>query len=127
MNVIFPMKYSTEWKRNLRLDKNTHSRFFGMLGFAMRAGKVVLGTDLVIGAIRANGKGKARLLLVCKDASEQTKKKLCFKAEFYEVKTLTIDLTSDELGQTLGKKGSPVCCAIIDDNFADEIAKALAE
>ena len=98
-----------------------------MLGFAMRAGKVVLGTDLVIGAIRAKGKGKARLLLISESASEGTRKKLCFKAEFYGVKTCFIDLSPDELGQTLGKKSSPVCLAIIDDNFAEEITKALAE
>lgn len=98
-----------------------------MLGFAMRAGKVVLGTDLVIGAIRAKGRTKARLVLICENASEQTKKKISFKAEFYNVKVRQIDLTPDELGQTLGKISSPVCCAIIDDSFAEEISKAIAE
>ena len=98
-----------------------------MLGFAMRAGKVVLGTDQVIGAVRARGKAKARLLLICESASEGTRKKLSFKAEFYGVRTLYIDLSPDELGQTLGKESSPVCLAIIDDNFAEEITKSLAE
>ena len=98
-----------------------------MLGFAMRAGKVVLGTDLVIGAIRAKGKGKARLVLISKSASEQTKKKIGFKAEFYNVKTLLIDLTPDELGHTLGKESAPVTAAIIDENFAEQIAKSIAE
>ena len=98
-----------------------------MLGFAMRAGKVVTGTDLVIGAIRAKGKGMARLVLISKGASEQTRNKISFKCEYYSVPSLLVDLTPDELGQTLGKKSSPVTAAIIDDSFAKEIAKSLAE
>ena len=98
-----------------------------MLGFAMRAGKIVLGTDLVIGAIRAKGKGKARLVLISDEASAGTKKKISFKAEFYGVKALEIAVTPDELGRTLGKESSPVAIAIIDDNFAEEITKSLAE
>ena len=98
-----------------------------MLGFAMRAGKVVIGTDLVIGAIRAKGKGRARLVLISKHASEQTKKKIGFKAEYYKVRTAEIDLTPDELGNTLGKESSPVTAAILDDGFAEERVKSLAE
>ena len=97
-----------------------------MLGFAMRAGKVVIGTDLVIGAIKAKGKGKAELVLISRGASEGTKNKISFKAEFYKVKALVIDLSPEELGSTLGKQSAPVCCAITDDNFAREIVKALS-
>ena len=109
------------------MDKNTHSRFFGMLGFAMRAGKVVVGTDLVIGAIRAKGKNRAQLVLICKEASENTKNKLSYKSEFYKINALQIDLSPEELGQRLGKKSSIVCCAITDGGFAEEITKSLAE
>ena len=98
-----------------------------MLGFAMRAGKVVIGTDLVIGAIRAKGNGKARLVLISKGASEQTRNKISFKCEYYKVQAILVDLTPDELGQTLGKKSSPVTAAIIDDNFAREISAAHAQ
>ena len=98
-----------------------------MLGFAMRAGKVVVGTDLVIGTMRAGGKGKARLVLISDGASESTKKKIGFKAEFYKVNTIEIPLSPEQLGLTLGKQSAPVCCAITDDNFAVEITKALAE
>ena len=96
-----------------------------MLGFAMRAGKVVVGTDLVIGAVKAKGKSKAELVLISEGASEGTKNKIRFKAEFYRVKALIIDLTPEEMGQTLGKESAPVCLAVTDCNFAKEIVKAL--
>ena len=98
-----------------------------MLGFAMRAGRVVVGTDLVIAAMRAKGKNKARIVLVANDASEQTKKRLGFKAEFYKIPLYVADTAADEFGGALGKSFSPVALAILDDRFAEEIVKAMSD
>lgn len=92
-----------------------------MLGFAMRAGRVLLGTDIVISAMQ---KGRARLIIVSEGASEGTKKKIKFKAEFYEVPVIYTTLTADELGERLGKSYAPVVIAVTDDGFASEILKA---
>ena len=98
-----------------------------MLGFAMRAGKVTLGTDLVIAAMRARGKNGARIVLVARDASEGTKNKLRYKAEYYKIPFYEADADSEELGGALGKSFSPVALAILDDRFAEEIVKAMSE
>lgn len=95
-----------------------------MLGFAMRAGKVIIGTDPVCSAMAERGGKRARLVLVACDASEGTKKKLLTKAEFYSVETLIINIDSSELGRLLGKLYAPATVAIIDDRFAEEIRKA---
>ena len=102
------------------MDK-TNTRFLGMLGFAMRAGRVLLGTDIVIAAMQ---KGKARLIIVSDGASEGTKKKIKFKAEFYSVPLIYTTLTPGELSERLGKSYSPVVLAVTDDGFASEILKA---
>ena len=57
------------------MDKN-NTRFLGMLGFAMRAGRVLLGCDIVISAMQNK---KASLVIVSDSASEGTKKKIKFK------------------------------------------------
>jgi len=98
-----------------------------MLGFAMRAGKVVIGTDLVIAAMKAKGDRRARLVIVSDYASEGTKKRLGFKAEFYNVKIVYPDITPEMLGDTLGKSFSPVAVAVLDDGFAEQIIKSLAK
>jgi ribosomal protein L30E len=98
-----------------------------MLGFAMRAGKVAIGTDLVITAMRAKGKNGARVVLVANDASEGTKNKLRYKAEFYKIPFYVVDAGQDELGGALGKSFSPVALAILDDRFAEEIVKAMSD
>ena len=92
-----------------------------MLGFAMRAGRVLLGTDIVISSLQ---KGQARLVIVSDEASEGTKNKIKFKCEFYSVPMILTTLGADELGQRLGKSYSPVVLAITDEGFAGEILKA---
>ena len=96
-----------------------------MLGFAMRAGKVIFGTESVCSARAKRGKEKASLVLIACTASEGTKKKLLHKAEFYGVEAITIDIDSGELGRLLGKLYAPATVAIVDDRFAEEIKKAV--
>ena len=96
-----------------------------MLGFAMRAGKVIFGTDTVCSAMAKKGKEKPRLVLIASDASQGTTKKLLTKAEFYEIKSVIINIDSSELGRLLGKLYAPATVAIVDDRFAEEITKAL--
>ena len=114
-----------KWKRNLRLDNKVNTRLYGMLGFAMRAGKVVIGTDSVCVAMAKRGKEKPRLILISATASEGTNKKILCKAEFYGIKVLTIDIDSGELGRLLGKLYAPATVAIVDDRFAEEIIRAI--
>ena len=103
------------------MEDKINTRFLGMLGFAMRAGRVLLGTDIVISAMQ---KGRARLIIVSEGASEGTKSKIKFKSEFYSVPVIYTTLTGDELGDRLGKSYSPVVLCVTDDGFASEILKA---
>ena len=106
------------------MDKKVNTRLNGMLGFAMRAGKVIFGTDTICSVMAKQGREKPRLVLVASDASDGTKKKLLHKAEFYGVEVLITNIDSSELGRLLGKLYAPASVAIIDDRFAEEIAKA---
>lgn len=95
-----------------------------MLGFAMRAGKVIIGTELVCNSLSRRGKDRPRLVLVAHTASDSTKAKLAHKCEFYGVRLLTVNLDSAELGRLLGKLYAPAAVAITDDRFAEEIDRA---
>ena len=97
-----------------------------MLGFAMRAGKVICGTDPVCKALAKHGKDKPRLMLIACTASEGTKKKLLHKAEFYGVDAIEINIDQSELGRLLGKLYAPATVAIVDDRFAEEISRAIS-
>lgn len=103
------------------MNNKSETRLKGMLGFAMRAGKVIIGTELVCSALASGGKNRARLVLIAAGASEGTKKKLLHKSEFYGVEAITVNIDQDELGRLLGKLYAPATVAIIDDRFAEEI------
>ena len=115
------MKYITDWKRNLQLENKNSQRLYGMLGFAMRAGKLVIGTELIC---RAMPRGLVKLVLVSRTASDPTKKKLFVKCEYYGIAAVEADIDTERLGKLLGKTYAPAAVAVTDVGFAEEIKKA---
>ena len=103
------------------MENSNNQRLFGMLGFAMRAGKLVIGTDNIIHSLK---KGQARLVVVSKTASEGTKSRLSTKSEFYKTVLIEVDIDAERLGKMLGKTYAPVAVAVTDERFAEEIKKA---
>ena len=96
-------------------------RIRGMIGFARRAGKTVIGTDLIC---RAMPTGTLRLVVLSNTASPATKKKLVVKSEFYGIGLVESDIDTESLGTLLGKSGAVAAVGICDDAFAAEIVKA---
>ena len=92
-----------------------------MLGFAMRAGKVIIGLDLICRNLSSK---RVKLVLLSEGASENTKKKILNKCSFYNVRALITEIPPDTLGKLLGKLYAPSAVAITDARFADEIFKA---
>ena len=92
-----------------------------MLGFAMRAGKLIIGTELVCTSL--SSKRPPHLVAVSYGASDGTKKKISYKCEFYGIKTVQINLNTDELGHLLGKTYTPAVIGVMDEGFANEIEK----
>ena len=99
-------------------DKQSQARLSGMLGLAMRAGKVIIGTEQICIAL---SKGKVRLVLISEGASDSTKKKIRFKCEFYKTRVVEINIDTEEMGRLLGKTYAPAAIAIADDNFAKTV------
>ena len=93
-----------------------------MLGFAMRAGKISTGADIIC---RELPKGEIFLTIVSTHASEPTKKRMRNKCEFYQTECVEVDVLPDELSQKLGKLNTTVCIAVKDEAFKREILKCL--
>ena len=90
-----------------------------LLGLAQRAGKLVSGEETVIKNIRNN---KTKLVIVCLDASDNTKKKLSDKCQFYHV-TYIEAFHSADLTQAIGK--ARMVCGITDDGFKKGVLKII--
>ena len=109
------------------MENKSKSRLVGMIGFAMRAGKVIIGTDSVCSAMAKRGKARPNIVLISNSASDSTKKKISTKAEFYSIECIVLEMDGDELGRLLGKLYSPAAVAIVDERFAEEIRRAVRE
>ena len=99
-----------------------NERFFGMLGMSRRAGKTVVGTELVCTGIA--GKNKPALVIVSNSASENTKEKIIAKCGYYGVPFVLVALDGEELARRLGKSGFTATVAVTDPGLAREIANA---
>ena len=101
-------------------------RIKGMLGFAMRAGKAVLGTDLILSSMSIKGKGRVWVVVISCEAADNAKEKLMTKARYALVPVVEVEIGMAELGRLLGKTYAPCAVAITDEGFAKEIVNAKA-
>ena len=111
----------TDSKRSLPLDNKKEQRVHGMLGFARRAGKTVIGTEQICIAMP---RGKIRLVVISSSASDATKKKLSVKSDFYKIPWVEVQIDTVSLGHMLGKESAVAAVAVADERFAEEIIKA---
>ena len=84
----------------------------GALGLCRRAGKLTVGSYLVVEALRA---GKAALVLLAEDAAANTEKKVLPVAEACGIRAERIPLTKKELGALLSRETGATCVAVSHD------------
>ncbi|WP_420849556.1 L7Ae/L30e/S12e/Gadd45 family ribosomal protein [Paenibacillus montanisoli] len=100
----------------------TKHKALQMLGMAMRAGKLVTGDETVLKAVQ---QGKAKLVIVAGDASDNTKKKFRDKCASYKVKHVEA-FDRITLGEAIGKS-ERVLLGVTDSGFSNSIAQSLTE
>lgn len=96
--------------------------WISLLGLANRARKVISGEELSVKEVRG---GKAKLVLLSKDASPNTMKKVTDKCKSYHV---PCKLVEDRflLGSAIGKEAR-VVVAVLDAGFAKKLLTLLGE
>lgn len=99
----------------MRLAQN---RVYGMIGMAMKAGKVASGEFATEKAVKS---GKAALVIVSETASENTKKKFQNMCDYYKVPIYFFG-KKEELGHAIGKEFR-ASLAVLDTGLAKAIEK----
>ncbi|WP_019242267.1 MULTISPECIES: YlxQ family RNA-binding protein [Bacillus] len=95
-------------------------RWSSLLGLANRARKVISGEELVVKEVR---NGKAKLVLLSKDASSNTEKKITDKCSYYNVPLARVE-SREQLGHAIGKDHR-VVLAVLDEGFAEKLKTLL--
>lgn len=103
----------------MRLVKD---KVLSLISLATKAGKTVSGEFMTE---RETKSGRAALVIVAEDSSENTKKKFQDMCGFYEV-SICFYGDKDTLGHAMGKQFR-ASLAILDEGFADGIQKQLKQ
>lgn len=98
------------------------SKIKSYIGLCTKAGGLSSGEFSVLNAIQ---KGKAKLVIVATDASENTKKKFNDKCKYYNVNIVHYS-TKEELSKILGQKQRS-CIVIINKDFYKAITTRFEE
>ena len=98
------------------------SKIMSLIGLAMKAGKIASGEFSVEKAVKT---GKARLVIVAEDSSNNTKKNFSNMCSYYEVPYYFLG-SKIELGNAIGKEFR-ASIAILDENLAKAIKKQIVE
>ena len=94
----------------------------GILSMSRKAGKLVMGMDMVKDACSV---GNAKAVFTAADISEKSLKEVRYTCAKYDVKLYALGMTMDEVALGLGKRVGVV--AMIDAGFAKSCAKGLEE
>ena len=95
-------------------------KVLSLIGLAMKAGRCTSGETMTENETKL---GRARLVIVASDASDNTKKKFRDMCEFYKV-PICFYGDKDTLGHAMGKEFR-ASLAILDEGFAAGIQKEL--
>ncbi len=95
-------------------------KVYSLLGLCQKAGKIVSGEFSVENAVKS---GKACLVLISRDASDNTTKKFRDKCEYYGVPQYIFG-EKEKLGHAIGKEVR-TSIAITDNGFAKTLQKNL--
>lgn len=98
----------------------TENKVLSLIGLATKAGKTASGEFLTEREVKS---GKAALVIVAGDASENTKKKFRNMCDYYKVPIYFYE-DKDTLGHAMGKQFR-ASLAVLDEGFAKGIRKHL--
>lgn len=93
-----------------------NNKILGLIGLAMKAGKVCFGADSVEENVI---KKKVKLVIISEDSSERTKNKFIDICEKYNVPVITYG-NIDSLSKAIGKNNKAIL-GIKDINFSNSI------
>ena len=95
-------------------------KVLGLVGLAMKAGKAASGEFMAEKAVKS---GKARLVVVSVEASDNTKKMFTNMCTYYQV-PIWIFGKKDELGHSMGKE-LRASIAVLDEGFVKAMVKQM--
>ena len=114
-------RWKGNWKKMCESEKNDQAKLLGFLGLCARAGKLVYGTSMICDGLKDQ---KTILLVLMADGvSENTRKRLSDRCQYYGVRLESVKATTAELACALGRSGELAAVGVTDAHFAAGLEK----
>lgn len=104
-------------------DAENNTKLRGLLGLCKKAGGLVCGTQMICDTLKENK--PVCMVLMAKDVSDNTGKRLCDRCRYYGAHLESIPMTAGELAHAVGRSGELAAVAVTDKNFASGLEKLL--
>lgn len=91
------------------------------LGLCAKARSLTFGVPMVCDALR---KGKIKLVLMARDVSDNTRKRVEDKCGYYGVRLISLPIDTQTLAQAVGKTGNLGAVAIQDEQLLHLVERA---
>ena len=101
---------------------NNKTKALNILGLAKRSKNLLIGTDTVVNNLN---NGKAKIVIVAKDASNATIETLKNKCYYYNI-PLDLSFLSQEISQAIGKENIKVV-ALCDQGLKESLDKLVKD
>jgi len=106
--------------------KGIEEKALSYLGFAVRAGRAIIGVALVCEALKkapVGGEKSPRIVLEAANTSANTHKRIADRTAYYKTPTVRLSLDSEALATAVGKRGGTVgAVGVTDPSLAAAIA-----
>ena len=103
------------------------SKTVSYIGFATKAGRITIGTEITLETVRKGKSKKVFLVLCASDASNNTKKRVTDCGAYYKVPVRELGETISDLSKITGKVRAVAVIGITDEGFANAILKSLVQ
>lgn len=97
-----------------------NNKLLTLLGFASKAGRLSFGMDSATAALKAK---KSKLILICGDISDKSRKEIIFQSEKYNIKSVLLEFDMQTVSAAVGRS-----CGILsvnDSKFAEAVTSAI--
>jgi len=103
---------------------NDISKLAGLLGMAKRAGRLIIGFDACVAAVR---NGESNILLLASDSSPKTQKECRFCADSHHAAVAVLPMDKSAISASIGSHKPVAVAAVTDEGFARAIRSHCSE
>ncbi len=106
-------------------EQNRLNKILSTIGICVKAGKVIFGIPLICEALKDGNKNKPLLIAISNDISDNSRKRITDRCNFYSTQYINLPITAEYLGKAVGKTRPVGAIGITDSNLCIAVSQCI--